>query len=84
MVPIVMETRCMNTSTWPGVVGGKLGAKLYCNLTSDEENQVAQGIDAIVHALGGLGVHPTAQGQATTALLDHKDGDIELAVGVGS
>ena len=36
MYPVVMEPRCKDTRNWPGIVGGKLGGKLYADFSSDE------------------------------------------------
>lgn len=35
MIAVVMEPRCRNTSEWKGAVGGKLGPKLYIDLSED-------------------------------------------------
>ena len=36
MIAVVMEPGCLNTATWDGPVGGKLGGTLYVCLASDE------------------------------------------------
>jgi len=51
MIPVVMEPRCLNTSTWQGKVGGKLGSKLYINLTSDADDFFKAGVDRIVEEM---------------------------------
>ena len=35
MVPVVMEPACRNPKLWTGVVAGKLGGKLYVDLSGD-------------------------------------------------
>ena len=55
MLPVVMEPRLLQTSSWEGVVGGKLGSKLYFNLTSDEEAEVQRAVEGIEGALKQLG-----------------------------
>ena len=35
MVTVVMERGCRNPSGWVGTVGGKLGGKLYVDLSMD-------------------------------------------------
>lgn len=37
MISIVMERGCRNPSAWEGTVGGKLGGKLYIDLSEDGE-----------------------------------------------
>ena len=51
MIPVVMEPCCLNTSTWKGKVGGKLGNKLYINLTSDADDLFKAGVDRIVEEM---------------------------------
>ncbi|KAL1503635.1 hypothetical protein AB1Y20_012109 [Prymnesium parvum] len=46
MIPVVMERCCLDTSSWRGAVGGKLGGTLYVNLTSDEGLET--GVDHLV------------------------------------
>ena len=35
MIAVVMEKRCRDPRSWPGVVGGKLGPLLYVDLAED-------------------------------------------------
>ena len=45
-VVAVMERGCMDPNEWQGVVGGKLGGKLYINLTEDlSEPRFYEGVD---------------------------------------
>ena len=37
MIPVVVDPSCRDTSTWQGIVGGKLGGHLYIDLTSDHD-----------------------------------------------
>ena len=48
MVPIVMEPRCLNPQSWRGVVGGKLGSKLYVNMVNDDDAAFAECVERIV------------------------------------
>ena len=48
MLPIVMESRCRNPKTWQGVVGGKLGGKMYVDCVEDDTTSFKAAIDAIV------------------------------------
>jgi hypothetical protein len=61
MVPVVMEPRCLETSKWQGVVGGKLGGRLYCNLVQDKPEAFEVGIGTIDEALKQMEVHPSNQ-----------------------
>jgi len=36
IIPVVMEAGCRDTAEWAGVVGGKLGGKLYVDLSGPE------------------------------------------------
>lgn len=36
MITVVMEPRCRDTNTWYGVVGGKLGGRIYFDMASDD------------------------------------------------
>ena len=44
MIPVVMEKRCRNPSDWAGTVGGKLGGKLYIDLSSDDSSAFDSGV----------------------------------------
>ena len=45
MYPVVMEPRCRDPRSWTGIVGGKLGGKLYADFTDDE--LLERAVDAI-------------------------------------
>jgi len=47
LIPVVMEPRCRSTSEWKGAVGGKLGPKLYIDL-SDDGPAFEAGIDRLI------------------------------------
>ena len=83
MVPVVMEPRCLDTTKWTGVVGGKLGSKLYCNLSAGAEDAISDeeaAIESIVVALRSVGVIPSL-GQANSALLDRQAEEVEMGMG---
>jgi hypothetical protein len=55
IIPIVMEPRCRSTSQWLGPVGGKLGTKLYIDLSEDGPSfdvGIARLVDEIVKLAG--------------------------------
>ena len=57
MVPVVMEPACKDTTTWEGVVGGKLGSRLYVDGSVDEAFDPS--VIQIIDALKGLDVKPS-------------------------
>ena len=56
MYPVVMEPRLKETREWIGIVGGKLGGKLYADFSSDEKLESA--VDTIVKYFTSLGIQP--------------------------
>jgi len=54
MIAVVMEPRCRNTSQWKGVVGGKLGCKLYADFTNDDETSFESALCAILSELKNI------------------------------
>jgi len=48
MVTAVMEAGCRNPSAWEGTVGGKLGGKLYIDLSSDDDDAFAAAVERLV------------------------------------
>jgi hypothetical protein len=58
MVPVVMEPRCRNVSDWQGVVGGKLGGRLYIDFTSDEPATFDTAVASLIEELKQMGVAP--------------------------
>ena len=48
MIPVVMERGCRNPGGWAGTVGGKLGGKLYVDLSSDDAPAFAKGVTHLV------------------------------------
>ena len=42
MIPVVMERGCRNPGGWAGTVGGKLGGKLYVDLSSDDASALGR------------------------------------------
>ena len=72
MVPIVMEPRCLNPQSWKGVVGGKLGSKLYINMASDEDAAFAECVERIVKEIDEIQksypARLTAAGRRASAL----------------
>ena len=59
MLAVVMEPACKDTKTWQGVVGGKLGSRLYCDASEDGDRLDAS-VEQIIEQLGQLGVFPSA------------------------
>ena len=45
MFPVVMEPRCKDPRSWIGIVGAKLGGKLYADFSSDD--QLERAVDGI-------------------------------------
>ena len=43
-----MEAGCRNPSAWAGTVGGKLGGKLYIDLSSDDDAAFDAGVQRLV------------------------------------
>lgn len=48
MISVVMERGCRNPSGWAGTVGGKLGGKLYIDLSSDDAAAFDAGVRLLV------------------------------------
>ena len=48
MIAVVMEPRCRNTSYWKGVVGGKLGCKLYADYSNDDNESFQNAFNMIL------------------------------------
>lgn len=69
MVPVIMEPGCKATSSWQGVVGGKLGSRLYCDATEDGE-KLDDAVSQIVDALAISGVRPSASRKGQPADAD--------------
>ena len=72
MIPVVMEPSCLDTSTWTSVVCGKLGGKLYVNLSkASTQEDMQKGVAEIIQALKKVGVVPgfEAQGHRPTQAL---------------
>ena len=57
MFPVVMEPSVMDTTTWTGAVGGKLGGKLYTDYTKDTDECLAKCVRDLLaelaHVQGG-------------------------------
>lgn len=58
MLTVVMERECMDTSTWEGKVGGKLGSRLYIDATGEGNEVLNFAAQRIAHALAKAGVGP--------------------------
>ena len=57
MIAVVMEPRCRNTSQWCGVVGGKLGSKLYSDFTKDDDRSFENAFCSIIAELKQIITH---------------------------
>ena len=54
MVPVVMEPRMQDTSTWTGAVGMELGPQLYTSLVSDAPADFADGVQQLFGAINSI------------------------------
>lgn len=52
MVPVVMEQRCLDSTTWTGNVGGRLGGLLYIDCTDD--NKLDQSVSRLISEISRI------------------------------
>ena len=51
MVAVVMEPRCLQTQSWQGVVGGKLGGRLFYDFVSDDDGALDEATRRVAMAV---------------------------------
>ena len=71
MIAVVMEPRCRNTSYWQGVVGGKLGCKLYADYSNDDKESFQNAFCMILAEIKNIITQHN--------LIEHIPSSIELA-----
>ena len=72
LIPIVMEPACLDTSSWQGVVGMRLGSQLYIDLSMDaNQPEFTSNLNALIGEIHRKGAGQVKQGaKPLRAMLD--------------